>query len=337
VTGDDPIAPLLPWYAAGTLDPAESAQVESHLSSCDTCRDLLAVARGFRRLAPQVPLETLFDHVQSQRLVEFAEDPSGLEPEARRFITTHLQACQVCAEALEILEDLARTPAHEVSGAAGEVAARRSQGKPWRAWIDLWRRLSRTVLHPAPALAYLAALIVLLSVLPLRLPAPRSVTPPPAEVPDVEPSQPQLPPRPAATFIPPAFELPGEVVFRSEGRPPAPAAIPLRAGVESVALSLVTDIDQDDLQDPQATFRVEIAQDDRIVFEARLRATDIDRRGRLTLLLDPATVSAGIPCRARLLLVKPGDPRDGEEIYRRSFLLIPEDSQSPAVRIPPHK
>ena len=64
----------------------------------------------------------------------------------------------------------------------------------------------------------------------------------------------------------------------------------------------------------------------RLVFEAGRQSTDFDRRGRITLLLDPEALTAGIPCRVRLLLVKPGDPRDGEELYRRSFLLTSGDA-----------
>jgi hypothetical protein len=330
VTLDDPFARLIPWYAAGTLGAEESAQVEAHLSSCDACRDYLAIARGFRRLGRQASLESFFDHVQSQRLVEFAEDPAGLEEEARRFITTHIQSCRVCAEALEILEDLGRAPAlGRPAAALDRPGATLDTGPPpfhrraWQACIDVWRRLSRTLLHPVPALAYLTALVIAFSVLPLRTPGPETGSQPPV----VEPGPPPptgVPARPPVSFVPPAFDLPGEVVFRSGGQPPAPAKLPLRAGAEAVALTLVPDLDKEDLQDAAAAFRVEILQEGRPVFEADMRAADFDRRGRLTLLLDPAAVSTSVPCRVRLLLVKPGDSRDGEELYRRTFLLVPE-------------
>ena len=49
---------LLPWYAAGQLDPADRAVVEKHLESCARCRRQLAVERKmideFRAYAPQV-------------------------------------------------------------------------------------------------------------------------------------------------------------------------------------------------------------------------------------------------------------------------------------------
>lgn len=325
---DDPVAPLLPWYATGTLDASESAQVESHISGCDACRDLLAVAREFRRLALRVPFETLFEHVQSQRLVEFAEDPAALEPDARRFINSHIQTCPVCAEALGILEELGRAPAPAGSGVVGTAAAHRPPGRRWPAWISAWRRLGRTVLHPAPALAYLVALVIALAILPLRPPAPGGSDQLPADFPGARPLEaghPPVPPAvPSVIVMPPAVELAGEVVFRGGGAPPAPAVIPVRAGAEGVALALITDLDREDLEDPEAAFRLEMVQGDRLAFEARRRGADFDRRGRLVLLLDPATVSAGVPCLVRIRFSRPGDRRDGEEIYRRTFILAPQ-------------
>lgn len=49
---------LLPWYAAGQLNPEERSVVEAHLSSCADCRNQLTLERRlireFRSLEPQV-------------------------------------------------------------------------------------------------------------------------------------------------------------------------------------------------------------------------------------------------------------------------------------------
>lgn len=312
MTDRDAIAPLIPWYANGTLSPEESAEVEEHLASCDACRETLATARQFRRLAPGTSDERLYDHVQSQRLVEYADDPAALEPDARRFITDHLQGCAVCAEAVEILEEM------RDATAAGGIG---SPGEPRGAspWSDLWRRLSRTLLHPAPALAYLVALVVMVAVLPLRTPAPGQ--PPGVPAPDV-PAPVSSPPE--AQVLPPAVELPGELVFRGQGKPPEPMVVAYPAEARAVAVTLVADIEAGDLRDPAASFRVEINQGDRVILQDRRQGSDFDHGSRLTILINAAAVEAGVPCRLRLLLDKPGDPRHGEEIYRRSFLLKPE-------------
>ncbi|HKQ98210.1 MAG TPA: zf-HC2 domain-containing protein [Candidatus Polarisedimenticolia bacterium] len=329
MTPRDEIARLIPWYAAGTLDRVESEQVEAHLSGCDDCRDLLVVARGFRRLAPETPTEALFDHVQSQRLVEFAADPAALEPDARRFVTEHIRTCALCAEALEILEDLGRAPASDEGGGAIRTGTGAPLEKIWLACREVWRRLSRTLLRPLPALVYLTALLVALVSLPLRPPAPGTTEPgtqTPGGRPVVQPPPVPAPTHPRVMLLPPAIDLPGEVVFRGGQPPPAPVVVPLRGGAEVIPLSLVTGIDREDLEDPAAAFRVTITQGERSLLDADRTAGDFDRRGRLVLLLDPAAVTAGVPCQVQLFLKKPGDRRDGEEIYRRSFVLAAGDA-----------
>jgi hypothetical protein len=321
VPRDDRITRLIPWYAAGSLGAAESAEVETHLAGCDECRDLLALARGFRRLAPHARQDALFDHVQAQRLVEFAEDPGALEPEARRFITTHIQSCAPCAEALEILEDMGRSsmagdPGATPASASGPLDSIR------KAMADLWDRLGRTVLRPGPALAYLAALVVLLVAVAIRRPAPPAadlarsnpVQQAPSPVPSIQPPD-------RIALLPPAIELPEEVVFRDGAKPPAPLVIERPAASGPIVFSLVTSLAAEDLSGARARFRLVLVQGDRTVFERECRGADFDRRGRLWLTLDPATIAVGAPCLARILSVAPGTPADGEELYRRSFVL----------------
>src|SRR5262245_14942142 len=252
MNGPDRVALLIPWYATGRLGAAEAAEVERHLGSCDDCRDLLELAQGFRRLGPGMKVKDLFDHVHPQHLVEFAEDPSAPDPEARRFITSHLRSCAPCTEALGILE-----------GMGSSQASKHPAGDPQRptagfadtlheAWADLWSRLGRTVLHPGAAVAYLAALVVVLTSLPLRAPSPGpAVEPPPPSAPPVEgPSA-----RPSVSLLPPAIVLPEEMVYR-DGRPaPAPLVVTLPSQAEAVPLVLATSLEPAEMRDPAAVFR----------------------------------------------------------------------------------
>lgn len=333
MSGFDRIASLIPWYAAGTLGAEESAAVEAHLAGCDDCRALLALARGFRRLAPATGDAALYDHIQAQRLAEFAEDPALLEPDARRSITSHVRDCPPCAEALEILEDLGRSPA--AGGVAGTPQP--SSGlidRARAAWDDLWRRMSRTVLRPGPAFAYLAALLVLVVALPLRMPAPGAggeapgAAPGPAPTPATGPGPgPVSDPQPAPTHrairtLARPIALSEEPLFRDGAPAPPPLPVPLPAGELLVPLELRTSVEREEVEDPDTRFRVTIVQGDDVLFEQVLAGTEFDRRSRLALLLDPAATRIGVPCTATVVRVRPGDPADGEELFRRSFLLV---------------
>ncbi len=306
----DPIAVLIPWYAAGTLDAAEREKVESHLAGCSSCHALLARARSFRRQAPAMTEEGLFDHVEGHLLVQFAEQPDRLEADTRRFISTHLSGCEVCAGALEILQDLSHAP---VAAGAGVGASPGPRG-PWAALTEaavaIWHSLSRTVLRPVPALIYLGALGLALLVVPLRQPGS-----------DPDGGAGGGPAPVAITALPPVVRLPEEIIMRGDEDPPEPQHISLPAGAGRVVLELITSIDLDDLADPDAAFAVEIVLGDRVLHRMLRRGGDFDRRGRLQLLLDPRAFEIGELHAIRLLFQKPDDRRDGELVYRKSFRL----------------
>lgn len=154
---DDPIAVLIPWYANDSLSPEERTRVEAHLPGCAGCRALLEEARILERLGSEESA-VLLDHVQAQHLERYAADPRSMPPETARWIGDHLGACEVCRGALQILQRaLAGT---ETRGAAGLPSAHRDSpvGGPEADTGSIWSLLTRTVFHPAAAVAYLVAL-----------------------------------------------------------------------------------------------------------------------------------------------------------------------------------
>ena len=51
---------LLPWYANGTLDAAESALVDAHLAACAECRASLDVEHALAAQVASLPMDLLF-------------------------------------------------------------------------------------------------------------------------------------------------------------------------------------------------------------------------------------------------------------------------------------
>ena len=117
----DPIAPLIPWYVQGSLDPVDRRGVEDHLERCADCRALLETARAAREGVERVGAERMLEHVQAQLLAEFAERPDGLEPGVRRWVAAHVADCAACGGTL----DAYRAYLAETDGA---VAAPRRTG-----------------------------------------------------------------------------------------------------------------------------------------------------------------------------------------------------------------
>ena len=129
-------AALIADYATGRLDADERGTIERHVASCAGCRELLAEARELRRALQLERPEQLMAHVQSAHLTRFALDRSGLDSGLSSWIEEHLSSCDACREAVEILRsEPARGP---------------------------WEWLSRTILQPVPALAYLVLLVAVI-------------------------------------------------------------------------------------------------------------------------------------------------------------------------------
>lgn len=313
---DDPIAELIPWYANGTLEAEERERVEVHLPQCASCYALLARARSFRRLAPIATEGKSLEHVSGHLLVQYAETPDQLDTDTKRFVSTHLSGCEVCAGALEILQDMSQGP---IERAEGEVETGVARG-PLSALVDavvaFWRGLSRTVLQPAPALVYLGALVVIVAIVTLRGPVERG---------DASGGRTDGTVRNEIAVLPPAIRLPEEITMRGSDEAPLPQVVAVQAGTEKVVVELMTSIDRADLDDPDAQFLVEIAAGEHAFFSMSRRGADFDRRGHLQLLLDPATLIANATHTIRIVFEKEGDVRNGELLYRKSFRLGPSD------------
>jgi hypothetical protein len=91
-SGCEEVQLLLPWYANGTLEPAEQAEVEAHLEVCtacrleaEGCREHAAAVRGAEPLAPSphpVQLSRLLARIEA---AERQVDRGAARPLSSRF------------------------------------------------------------------------------------------------------------------------------------------------------------------------------------------------------------------------------------------------------------
>lgn len=68
---------LLPWYVNGTLDSAETAAVEKHLTECDECRADLERERVLGREVAHLPLDADHGWERMRARLEGAAQPPG--------------------------------------------------------------------------------------------------------------------------------------------------------------------------------------------------------------------------------------------------------------------
>jgi len=286
----DAIAPLIPWYVNGTLGEEDRLRVEAHVSECAPCRELLEHARLSRDIGGGTsPSELEEGHVDSRLLVQFHEAPGTIDAEPRGRLVTHLDRCAVCRDALSILDELSQTPSASV---VHEVAPVRR---------GFWRVLVDRFLGPVPALAYLSLLVILVVWPPSRVPQPGEER--------------------AIEVLPQATRLSDEMAFRTgtEGQTqpqPAEISLPDRGGL---LVDLLTDIDDEDLEDSTTAFRLELNGDGKTLWTELERSADFDRRGRLSVLLDPEQLRPGTDYTFVLRFERPGTPDHGLEVFRRSF------------------
>lgn len=197
---------------------------------------------------------TLLGHVQAQHLIAFAE--GTIDGPAASFVREHVGGCDVCHEAMEVYRATAHT---------GDAADERG-GEGRR--LGLWDLLRRTVLAPAPALAYLVVLAVGLA---LWWTAP---------APDVQ----------APGGLPVTVALYADDTLRGENVESDPIVVPWQVGRALVVL-LHTDIAPGDLDGPLHV-RVTNAAG-RVVLDDSVPAANLPRDGVVSVILPPGEVRAG--------------------------------------------
>jgi hypothetical protein len=295
----DPIAEALPFYVNGTISEAERREVEAHLPGCAACRalleDLRSLAEAMRRGG-----EDLLDHVHAAHLEAYVSGSRPLDRDLGRWIGSHLAACAPCREAADALrEDLT-----VVQGGAGRAspAAPAAARAPRR---GIWSSLSRTLLHPVPAAAYLALLVAALAVL----------APPGGEA----PAPPPAPAGPRAPAVADVLVL--SSALRGEGAPPA---ILRPAAAATPALGLEFPLPEG--ADPSSSIRITLhdAEGREVWSEttpaSRVRSS-LEAAGIVLVVLPPALLREG-PHR---IVVEASHPRR-ETILDARFDVAPSGS-----------
>jgi hypothetical protein len=282
---------LIADYAMGRLGEDECKAIERHIKNCAACRAMLAEARELRDVLRLERPERLLAHVQAAHLTRFALDRSSLEPRLSTWIEEHLSSCDACREAAEILRS-------ESSDSPGPIRPSvRAPDVPSR---GPWEWLSRTVLQPAPALAYL---VMLVAVVGLWSVSDRTPTMAPSE--------------PDALLLPPAISVYPAERFRSDGPTEVePVSIPAPADGD-LYLRIHSEIDEAVLENPAATLRFGISDGAEIVVAGPIVPGGITELGVLQLRIRAGLLEPGRTYRLEIGL-------DGDEpLFHRDLVLVP--------------
>lgn len=338
---DDAVAELIPWYVNGTATPEERRMVEAHLPACEVCRELLHAARGLAE--PGVDDGDLAGHPAATLLRERREKPDGISAEARSRLEAHLRECEACRSADLVLAGIPLSLGGG-SGSRGARAAIEASGGN-----RIWLFLTRTVLSPGMALAYVLILAAGLAARvaygplapgtsrPLQQEAPRPGGEAPPPSPPIRPQAPH--PTTASTpgtatpagipkagvmpsVIPPAVVAPGEILFRDapprETKPSLVLDQPASTGLP-IHLLLATEIDEADLADPAASFEIRLTQEGRPVWSTTVKGTAFSDQGETGLLIPYFLLRAAPVTWIEIFLRKPGDPMNGKRVYAKSL------------------
>lgn len=101
---DDKLLELLPWYVNDSLSPNEKRKVEDHLKDCPRCQKELEETRWLSSGVKELAEVFASQHIESEKLVIFAEEPEMLNPDEATTIAKHLQSCPRCYAELETLK-----------------------------------------------------------------------------------------------------------------------------------------------------------------------------------------------------------------------------------------
>ena len=149
---DKRILEILPWYVNGSLSPEEARKVEAHLKDCPTCQKELQEIRTLSSGIKEHEDVFASTHIESEKLVVFAEEPESLDPEDIAATVKHLQSCPECYVELQTLKR-----------ANLELEAREKQGKAgFVEQASVWERTFKRLiwLVRRPAFAYLIIILL---------------------------------------------------------------------------------------------------------------------------------------------------------------------------------
>lgn len=297
MTEHEVVEQLLPWYGTGRVSAEERGRIEEHLASCAECREVLEQVREHASVLSRRSVRSLTRHVDPVLLTEFAERPETLDAETRRWIEAKLRECETCREANARLHEVERSLAPAKEAAVS------------RRWNRFWAGLRASVLHPVPALAYLL-LLALVAPLALRRDAGGRVG-------DAAPMS-------TAPFV----TVTGESAVRegegsSDGAEPLVLRLPAERN-HALVVVLATSLVESDLREGKLPLQVELRRGGAVLWSQRVGPDDLrfrDSRAELPLVLRGDALGAGTDYEVELRVVLPGDPLDGQALFRRRLVM----------------
>lgn len=200
------------------LDADESARLEAHARTCESCGRQLAAAR-----AAKADWWEGAGHPPVTALVAHAERPESLDELTRTFVTRHLESCAECRE--DALT-LAGAPAPAAAEAAPAVTAPAPSRVPaYGPW--------------ALAGSFAALLLVFVFMRSPRAPEPVAAIQPEVRQPSAPESQPAPSGAPSSAPAPVAAALPPVVIEGAErGVANEPTRVEVPAGAGEIAFTL---------------------------------------------------------------------------------------------------
>jgi hypothetical protein len=256
----DRIATQLAFYANGTLPEALRAEVEAHVTVCEECHRLLAVAHLSREQMGSIDSDA---HVQAQLLAEFADGTGEIAEEARARVASHLEECDVCAGAVKTLR--------EISKGASEQGRRAVSRDPMKAGAGSasWLRtlLASTILQPVPALSYLVVAAAGLTWIAFH-------------------QGPRLIPTEPADLLPAPIAVNEDVSLRGEGAGAPPLQVPSLPGAV-VRLELHTDLDREERAPGAPMLLLMLRHGEEILWSSPVAPESIPPDGTLEVILRP--------------------------------------------------
>ena len=140
---------MLVEYILDQLAGSDVAQVEAHISSCDSCRTDVSFLRSVRQDLHALKRRELLKHPSVENLVQYVETRVRLDPAADASIKRHLLFCQQCQAEVAAIDH--SESEHQV-GEAGKSRPNGNSASPKQV------RVSAVLLHPIFGYAVAAGL-----------------------------------------------------------------------------------------------------------------------------------------------------------------------------------